>query len=192
MGIWIVVVIVIVIWLSANSRRKQQEAERARIDHLIDLQNYLTGIKSHSLNMSEKELLRALKQYVHRRAQIMQDCQEILNKTKSPKTFFSRLDLLFETKKDLDGLEEVHPGSIRINFVSDAQFSILKNEMIDRFWMDCVEKSINASTLKTKNAKIHAFFETLALYEDQLDNSNRQHIDSYKEKAMELYIKHSR
>ncbi len=186
------VIMVVLCCYSIKRKRIQSDIERARIANLIELQNYLTGVKSASLDFSEKELLRTLKQYIHRRAQIIQDCQNILNKTKSPKTFFSRLDLFFETKKELEGLEEVKPGTLQMKFATDAEFAILKNEMIDRFWLDCVEKSINAASPKGKDAKIKAFFETMDLYKDHLSDENQLHIDSYREKAMELYIQHSK
>lgn len=191
MAVLIFVIIIVLCWFSIRRKRMQRDIERARIANLIELQNYLTGVKSASLDMSEKELLRALKQYVHRRSQIMQDCQNILNKTKSPKTFFSRLDLFMETKKELEGLEAVKPGTLQMKFATDDQFTILKNEMIDRFWMDCVEKSINAASPKGKDAKIKAFFETLALYSDRLSQENQDHIESYRQEAMDLFIKHS-
>lgn len=190
--IFLVIIIIVVHRLCVSRKKKKQaKAEQIRIAKLIQLQNYLTGMHSNSLDFSEKELLRTLKQYIHRRVQIMQDCQNILNKTKSPKTFFSRLELFFDTKREMEGLETIKPGTLQMNLATDEQFATLTNEMIDRFWMDCIEKSINATTCKAKDSKIKSFFETLDLYVDKMSQANLNHINSYKPKAEELYVKHS-
>lgn len=183
MPILILIIFLLLIWYPKHRKRIE---EQKRLEKLIRLQNYLTDVNHSNLIMSEKELLRSMKQFVNRHAKIMNDCQDILNKTASPKTFFNRIDVLMESKKALDGLEKVWPGSVHINFATEEQFSVLRNEMIERYWKDCAEKAINASTKRGKESKVRSFFGTLALYDSRMDDKNRRYISSFHQKETDI------
>lgn len=171
--------------------RQQLEAHRRqREPQLVPLQNYLLGSSYLKLVVTEDQLERILQQRLQRQKRSIMVCNAALNTTDSPKVFFENLNTLLFIKHDLQELEKLSKRQFIARFATDEELSCLTNMMIDRFWKSCLLKSINARSSKDKMNRIHAFFNTLALFNNQMTDENRSHIDTYRKPAMDLFIKY--
>lgn len=182
MGVLILILIIVLLirYLRKSSSVSQNEKMK------IALQNYVSTPHS-NLVMSDKELERAANTYLNKCRREMERCLLVLGKADTPKLYFQKLNDYKEIKKDIEGLRNVWIGTFSVKFLTEKEAINLTNDMIDRYWHVCKEKSINASSEKSKKNAFHSFFDTLDLYSRYLTKENVNLISSYRSKFQDMF-----
>lgn len=170
--------------LIKNYNRKERKSKMLNWQSLVSPEKYLF--------MNEQQLIIASEQSVTNDLKIIQDCITLMDKTKKPDVFFSRLDLLEKTANHLVEFEKY----IQFDGVTPTQGlnELLHNKdraielFLHHYWDITYEK---AGTLKTDKGKYNTykkFRDTLQPYERYFNYSNMQFYKNMSEKYMSFFI----
>lgn len=162
--------------LATADNRLRNEYDNIRFTHatkeiMLKLQELI--IPGHSeLIMSLKDLEKHGTHKIDRHAQIVDDCEQLINTTENAETFFSRYQLLLETLKIL---REFEPFFHFIGYLPSEKFDYFINEkqkyiclLVDRMYNRAL---IKGDSLKTEKGKLNQFikaYDTIMNFEKQM------------------------
>lgn len=153
----------------------------------IALQNYVSTPHS-NLVLTDRQLAKAANSYLFKCKKSLEKCLESMQKASTPKVFFPKLMDYYDIKEDISGLKNVWIGNFSVRFPTESDINNLTNEMIDRYWRSCKEKSINSVSDKAKKHAFQSFFDTLDLYKKYMSSNTIRHIDDYRSDFNKMFI----
>lgn len=121
----------------------------------------------------------------------MERCLDGMQKVITPKSYFAKMDVYEELKTEILELKRVWIGDFYVKLPSESDLSSLTNSLIDRYWVSCKEKSINAVSEKSKRNACQAFFDTMELYSKYLTKENSDHIESYRSEYKNMFLQNT-
>lgn len=188
MGIFLLVAFIIfIIWVCAGS---SSESKKQTIQKKIDLQNHVSTPHS-DLVMTDKELARAANSNMNKLRKDIERCLDGMQKVITPKSYFAKMDDYERLKQEILDLKKVWIGDFYVHFPSEDDLSKLTNGLIDRYWVSCKEKSINAVSEKSKRNACQAFFDTLDLYSKYLTQENLDLIEFYRSEFQIMFLQNT-
>ena len=150
--------------------------------NLLDLQNLVTDKPYGKLIMSEQQLIKTAYQQASREAEIMDDCIRILQSTKKPDVFFSRLALLGNKLYRLSQFErhikfQTTPPSYAFN-VYQREYQEMIHTFLVRYYFDIHEQAETLKTNKAKQNKYQKFYDSLQPYFNIMSQQNIEYVSS--------------
>lgn len=162
-------------------------------EELLQLQKLVLFDSPDRLIMSRKELTALAKQVAQRDYEIMQDCSRILQQTKKPDVFFTRLDLFYEKSSKLTKLAPyidysgVSPYTVFEALKKDYQEII--HLFLVRYFADVYDHARDLKTDKAKLNRYQKFYDSLQPYYDRMDEGNKDFVETkyrvYTEKLIQ-------
>jgi len=149
---------------------------------------YKAITKSNNKNKAiQAEMNRARTAEAQNYLRIIQESSKICSETKVPDTFFSRLDLCFETVEKLKPYADILNAESQSLFADADNFQSARvseiNSFIDRYAKETRIKVYELATDKAKANKVNAFKNILSEYNDKMTQEN---IDYYLNIAREM------
>ena len=122
---------------------------------------------------------------------IVNDCSNILRKTKNPDTYIYRYDFLIQVLQELsiyEGRQTVKLSSSPRELWVNMESSFDKNMkgFIERCYQDCLEKISLMKTKQGKKRKIDEMYDAFTSHKDRLSQEN---ISYYTDLCEQLYQK---
>lgn len=158
------------------------------LEDWITWQNLLMADPLDKLILTKEQLIQMTQVQIGNTNRIIQDCIKILSETKSPDTYFSRLDLFkiqiqhFEkltssAQKCVDFDSALTSELARLTSTLDKELQNEICKLIDRSFADTIEK---AKVLKTEKGKINRYiklYESFLLYQDRMSEDTVAHLE---------------
>ena len=127
-------------------------------------------------------------------SRILNDCSRLLQETRNPDTFFSRLDLLEE---QLDKMKEIYEQTgITVSPSPDGLLEALNKDkeeiiydFIGRYYNATFDKAEKLKTDKGKRNCYQKFFDTLDSYSDYINERNQAYINYKRRYVDDTYPK---
>lgn len=156
-------------------------------ENLAQLQEIVLHTNPNAPLLPKKKIEAAVLLYVQEKMRMSEDCVRLINTTKAPDVFFSRLSLLRELTNDLVEVEPYYAGlegaSTQQNELSEKNESII-NDFLDRFVIGVRE---SASELKTERGRINRCNTQIKLideYKSFMTPGNAAHFEELVSKLM--------
>lgn len=160
----------------------------AKKQRLLDLQNLVTDRPYGKLIMTEEQLIRTAHAQAARELEIMNDCVRILQSTKKPDVFFSRLELLGNKLYRLTQFERhVNFPEVKPSFAFNAyqrDYQAMIHSFLVRYCNDVIEQAEALKTNKAKQNKYQKFFDSLQPYFNVMSPQNIEYIYSSFNRAI--------
>lgn len=176
MSVLSLIVIAAIFYFVIRKRIEKAEQERKRMNHLIQLQNYITGVQYSSLQTSELQLRKKLSTYVNSHTKKGFDYHAAMFSASTPKAFFDARDKWLKEREFLNGLNAFGETIVSLSEtpkeVKDEEDEAAKY-MIERYWGATVEKVVALKTEKAKVRALETFFNTMFLYDSRLSPANQ-------------------
>lgn len=122
----------------------------------------ISKVKAKQRKEDEKACQAALRQQLAAEQRSMKakqrDC-ETLKKAITPAAFFNRLSVVSLSNKEKE---------------------TLTMDFLERYWLACKEKSINAKTEASERKALQVYFDTLRLYDERLSSVHRARIQGHR------------
>ena len=151
-------------------------------EHLLEWQKVVMPENGNRLMVTEEQL-RATTQYIAANdLRIMNDCNDIIQSTLKPDTFFMRLNLLVDKAKHLVLLERyisfsgASPSAAYNEIVENYQEAI--KEFLIRYFLDTFDKAEAMKTTKGRIGKYQKFYDSLQEYYCYMSNENIDYIET--------------
>lgn len=108
---------------------------------------------------------------------IVNDCTNILRKTKNPDTYISRYDFLIQVLQELSIYE--NRRTVQLSFSPSQVWVEMQNsfnqnikELMDRCYFDCLHKISAMKTKGGKKGRIDALYDSFTAHMDRLTQEN--------------------
>jgi hypothetical protein len=157
--------------------RKRKERE----EYLLRWQNVVMKDSPDRLIMTEKQLWEASTQQALNDFRIISDCTRLIEITKEPDAFFTRLDLLIEKAKHLASLEKYisFSGASPTDAYNEALHD--RNEAIRlfliRYFSETFDKAESMKTEKGRIGKYQKFYDSLQPYYNYMTEEHIRYIE---------------
>lgn len=124
--------------------------------------------------------------------QILKDCSELINTTKTPKVFFERYliaiailndYILIERKLSFKGKK---PSQIKKELQEKEIFTV--NDFLDRYYEDTLSKINNLKTSKAKQNRVYKFSNEIDTYSKYLTNESLKKFTVQYEQLEKIFI----
>lgn len=124
--------------------------------------------------------------------QILKDCSELINTTKTPKVFFERYliaiailndYILIERKLSFKGKK---PSQIKKELQEKEIFTV--NDFLDRYYEDTLSKINNLKTSKAKQNRVYKFSNEIDTYSKYMTNESLKKFNIQYEQLEKMFI----
>lgn len=186
---WLFILILIVVFLICVSSGSSS-ASKEIVQKKIALQNHVSTPHT-ELVMTDKELARVANSHMNKLRKDMERCLDSMQKVITPKSYFAKMNVYEELKTEIFALKRVWIGDFYVKLPSENDLSNLTNGLIDRYWVSCKEKSINAVSEKSKRNACQAFFDTMELYSIYLTKENLDRIEYHRSEYKNMFLQNT-
>ena len=159
-----------------------KKKSNAHKEYLLQWQNVVMPENGNKLLVTEEQL-QATTQYIAANdLRIMNDCNDIIQSTLKPDTFFMRLNLLVDKAKHLAVLERyisfsgASPSSAYNEMVENYQEAI--REFLIRYFSETFDKAEAMKTEKGRIGKYQKFYDSLQEYYCYMNDENIDYIET--------------
>lgn len=161
---------------------EQIEKEKEHYYRLLQFQQILLDDSPSELIMSETEIQIVTRQQIENDSRIMEESYKIIDETKNPDTFFSRLDLFLERLQHIalfDPLLDTNFSKTLKELEDDLQDII--NDFLERYWIDIYDNAQKLKTDSGRKKRLQKYYDTLQPYFNRLNEKNMEFIKNKME-----------